>query len=84
MSIRLNLAAQRINQQKARAEVKVALGCLGSLVAIAATGFWYYLVYQILAAVNASPRMWIAYWIYLPMSLIGHVIIEIAKHLPED
>ena len=30
---------------------------------------WFYLLYQILVAVNASTPMWVAYFIYLPISL---------------
>lgn len=30
---------------------------------------WFYLLYQILVAINASTPMWVAYFIYLPISL---------------
>jgi hypothetical protein len=30
---------------------------------------WYYLLYKILTAVNATDLMWFLYWAYLPFSI---------------
>ena len=38
---------------------------------------WYYLLYQILARVNATELMWFLFWIYVPASLLGLILVEI-------
>jgi len=35
---------------------------------------WYYLVYKILIAVNASELMMFLYWIYLPAGILCTII----------
>lgn len=30
---------------------------------------WFYLLYQILVAVNATTSMWVAYFVYIPVAL---------------
>jgi hypothetical protein len=38
---------------------------------------WFFLLYRILIAVNATELMWFLYWIYLPASLIVNIISQI-------
>ena len=36
---------------------------------------WFYLLYKILEAVQASELMWFLYWVYLPANIfITHVV----------
>lgn len=39
---------------------------------------WYYLLYKILEAINASELMWFLYWIYLPVSIVLGVIAKLS------
>lgn len=35
---------------------------------------WFYLIYQILTAINASELMWFLFWVYVPVSVtVGSV-----------
>jgi hypothetical protein len=40
---------------------------------------WYYLLYKILASINATELMWFLYWIYLPVALIMGIISKITE-----
>ena len=40
---------------------------------------WFYLLYKILEAVNASELMWFLYWLYLPASIILNLIIKVTE-----
>ena len=41
---------------------------------------WYYLLYKILQAVNASELMWFLYWIYLPVTIVGTLIAKLTDN----
>ena len=58
-----------------------ALKMIGAITALLITApIWFFLLYRILQAVNASELMWFLYWIYLPASvvvgLIGKLVDE--------
>jgi len=40
---------------------------------------WYYLVYQILARVNASELMWFLYWIYVPLGSLVQILSRMVE-----
>jgi hypothetical protein len=40
---------------------------------------WYFLLYRILSAINASELMWFLYWVYLPVGIIVQFISKIAE-----
>jgi len=40
---------------------------------------WYYLLYNILKAVNASELMFFLFWIYLPVGIFNIIITKIAE-----
>jgi hypothetical protein len=40
---------------------------------------WFYLLYKILVAVNASEVMWLLYWVYLPVGLLAQVILKLVE-----
>lgn len=49
-----------------------------SLVALFITlPIWFYLIYKILEAVNASELMWFLFWIYLPASIFLRVVSDV-------
>lgn len=41
---------------------------------------WYYLLYKILVAVNASELMWFLYWIYMPVG----ILVKTLQNLTEE
>lgn len=41
------------------------------------TPIWYYLLYKILVAVQATELMWFLYWVYLPVAVLLTVIKEL-------
>ncbi len=44
---------------------------------------WYYLLYKILIAINASELMWFLFWIYIPIGFICGIINKIAEKSEE-
>ena len=49
-----------------------------SLISLGVTlPIWYYLLYQILVRVQATELMMFLFWIYLPVSLLTHILIKI-------
>jgi len=53
----------------------------GMLAALLGLPMWFYLLYKILEAVNASDLMWFIYWCYIPVSIIISVIGRIAESI---
>jgi hypothetical protein len=45
---------------------------------------WYFLLYRILAAVNATELMWFLFWVYVPVALFVQIMAKIIenKRLP--
>ena len=51
---------------------------VASLIIIFITApIWFYVLYQVLQAINASELVWFLYWIYLPFSLFASVVMKI-------
>lgn len=40
---------------------------------------WYFLLYRILQAVNASELMWFLYWVYIPVGMFVKVLEKAAE-----
>lgn len=57
--------------------MKKAKIILALIVLLITTPIWFYLLYKILEAVNASELMWFLYWVYLPFSFIASVVYKI-------
>ena len=56
------------------------MNLLKGLLAILVTlPIWFYLLYKILDAVNASDLMWFLYVVYVPVGIITHVLNEVSK-----
>lgn len=51
----------------------------GILVLFLSASIWYYLLYKVLEAVNASELMWFLYWIYLPAGIIATILGKLAE-----
>lgn len=51
----------------------------GLLTAFVVLPIWYYLLYKLLQAANASELMWFLYWIYLPINLLAVLILKMVE-----
>ena len=52
---------------------------IAMLIGVLITGpIWYYLLYKILEAVNASELMWFLYWVYVPTAIILGIIAKLS------
>jgi hypothetical protein len=40
---------------------------------------WFYLMYQILARVNATDVMWLLFWVYVPLTFITAFVTKLAE-----
>ena len=40
---------------------------------------WFYLLFQILVAVDANELMWFLYWIYLPATIFGSIAAKLTE-----
>lgn len=58
--------------------MKAAIGILAIFVSLP---IWFYLLYKILEAVNASELMWFLFWIYVPATML---ISTVARFMKED
>ena len=56
--------------------IKLISGLVGLLVVLP---IWYYLVYKILEAINASELLWFLYWIYFPAGVFVAILTKIAE-----
>jgi hypothetical protein len=48
------------------------------------TPIWYYLLYQILKAVEATELMWFLFWVYVPVGLFVSFILKVAQDESEQ
>lgn len=56
--------------------MKIVAGVIASLVV---APIWYYLIYKLLEAANATELMWFLYWIYVPAAVLTSALIKIAE-----
>lgn len=60
---------------------KQTAGCIMGILGMCITPpIWYWLIYQILVRVDATPTMWVFYWIYMPVGLV----LAVAKTATEN
>lgn len=70
---------------KPKITMKQGVSCIGVLIGLMVhTPIWYWLVYQILVRVDATPTMWVFYWIYLPVGLVMGVLRVVTDGLLAD
>lgn len=41
---------------------------------------WFFMLHEILKAINADRLLWFIYWTYIPVSLIIKIALEIADN----
>lgn len=51
-----------------------------SLLLLVSGPIWFYLIYQILVRVHASELMFFLFWVYVPASVLAHVIGKISEN----
>lgn len=49
----------------------------GVLALFVSAPLWYWLLYQVLARVQATELMWFLYWVYVPVGLLGQLITKL-------
>jgi hypothetical protein len=64
--------------------LKMAKTSIGCVTVIVCTPIWYYLLYQILARVDASQAMWVCYWIYAPCGFLFAMVNAILQTATEE
>ncbi len=57
-------------------KLKVFSGLLAIFIVLP---IWFYLLYQILDAIQASELTWFLYWIYLPVSMLMTFIYKLLE-----
>lgn len=40
---------------------------------------WYYLIYKVLTAINATELMWFLFWVYAPVTILASVITKVSQ-----
>lgn len=55
---------------------KRIVGLVGLLIV---APIWYYLIYKILHAIQATELMWFLFWIYVPAALLVQIVAKIAE-----
>ena len=64
--------------------MKSALSGIAALLALFITfPIWYYLLYKILDAVNATDLMWFLYIVYVPASFLISAIAQLVKSMED-
>jgi len=56
----------------------------GMLATFLGLPMWFYLLYKILEAVNASDLMWFIFWCYIPVTVIISIAGRIAESMKGD
>jgi hypothetical protein len=59
--------------------MKAIAGLVGFLVV---APIWYWLLYQVLARVNATELMWFLYWVYIPAAIFVGVLTKLTDAKP--
>ncbi len=56
--------------------MKLLLGCTAILLTLP---IWFYLLYKILVAVNATDLMFFLFWVYVPATVILNILSRISE-----
>lgn len=49
------------------------------LMLLVSTPIWYYLLFKILKAIEATELMWFLFWVYIPIVIIATFLVQIAE-----
>lgn len=61
--------------------MKVAIGLIVLFVTLP---IWFYLMYKVLQAVNATDLMWFLFWVYVPFSLFAALMGKLVELAAAD
>jgi len=56
--------------------MKIVEACIGVFIVMP---IWFYLLYKILVAINATELMWFLFWLHLPLSMFISVLSKIIE-----
>lgn len=74
-----------MSDEKSKITLKQGVSCAGVLIAATiSTPIWYWMIYQILVRVDATPTMWVFYWIYLPVGVVLAILRVVTDGLLAD
>lgn len=59
--------------------MKAAKAIVAVLSVVVIAPIWYYLLYRVLESVQATPVMWLLYWVYLPVALLCGIINKLLE-----
>ena len=69
-------------EEKPEIKGKATVGCLAGIVSLfLAVPLWYALMFMILQKIEATPTMWVLFFLYVPVGLAGHVLSELMKNM---
>ena len=70
-------ASVQVNSKGDSMDKKVldVAGCGLAMLGIIPLGIWFFLLYRILVAVDATTAMWAAYWIYAPIGVYNAFLL---------
>jgi len=52
----------------------------GSIVGLCVTlPIWFYLLYKVLVAVDATELMWFLYWVYVPAHFLVQILAKVVE-----
>jgi hypothetical protein len=64
--------------------MKAALAVLAAVLVLLVTlPIWFYLLYKVLVAVNATDLMWFLYWAYVPATFVASGIGSVIKAIDD-
>lgn len=64
---------------------KQKVGCAFAILRILVTQpIWYYLLYKILQAVEATDLMWFLFWVYLPVGIVLLIVEAIMSSVFDE
>lgn len=65
--------------------MKTALALLsGFLMICVSMPIWFYLLYKLLAATQASDFMWFMFWAYMPATFLAGFVGQVIKAMGDD
>jgi membrane protein DedA with SNARE-associated domain len=59
--------------------MKAAKTVANILSAIVVMPIWFYLLYKMMVATNATELMWFLFWVYVPVGVLARIIFTIVE-----
>jgi hypothetical protein len=71
--------------QKGHMNAKQKVGCAFAIIRILFTQpIWYYLLYKVLQAVEATDLMWFLFWVYFPVGIVLLIVEAILSSVFDE